>query len=120
MFKQLIKALLCFKKAKKKKSEMLKNNCFFLWSSCCGRAAMNPTRNHEIVGSILGLAQWVEDWALPVNCGIVRRCCSDLVMLWLWCMLAAVALIKPLAWEPPYAKGVALKKKRQKNSCFFK
>ena len=26
---------------------------------------MNPTRNHEIVGSIPALAQWVNDPALP-------------------------------------------------------
>ena len=25
----------------------------------------NPTRNHEVVGSIPGLAQWVEDLVLP-------------------------------------------------------
>ena len=34
-------------------------------------------------------------------------------MLWLWCRLAAIAPIGPLAWEPAYAVGVALK--RQKN-----
>ena len=37
-------------------------------------------------------------------------------LLWLWCRPAATVLILPLAWEPPYAVGAALKKdkKRQK------
>ena len=30
----------------------------------------------------------------------------------LWCRIAAAALIQPLAWELPYASGVALKKKK--------
>ena len=35
-------------------------------------------------------------------------------MLWLWCRLAAVASIRSVAWELPYAAGAALKKQEQK------
>ena len=35
-------------------------------------------------------------------------------MQWLWCRPVATALIRPLAWEPPYALGAALKKKKRK------
>ena len=43
--------------------------------------------------------------------GVVCRRGSDLALLWLWRRSAAVARIRLLAWEPPYALGVALKKK---------
>ena len=49
-----------------------------------------------------------------MSCGVGRRCGSDPVLLSLWHRLAAVAPIWPLwllAWEPPYATGVALKSK---------
>ena len=39
-----------------------------------------------------------------------RRCGSDPVLLWPLHRPAATALIRPLAWEPPYATGVALEK----------
>ena len=40
-----------------------------------------------------------------------RRRGFDPVLLWLWCRLAAAAPIWPLAYEPPYNVGAALKKK---------
>ena len=42
--------------------------------------------------------------------GVGRRHGSDPVLLWLWCRLAAAALIGPLGWELPYTTGVALKR----------
>ena len=48
-----------------------------------------------------------------MSCGV--GCSSDSMLLWLWRRLVATALIRPLAWEPPYAMGTGLKKaKRQK------
>ena len=43
-----------------------------------------------------------------MNCGVGHRHSLDLALLW----LEAVALIRPLAWEPPYAAGEALKSKQ--------
>ena len=37
-----------------------------------------------------------------MSCGVGRRGSSDLALLWLWCRPAAPALIRPLAWEPPW------------------
>ena len=42
-------------------------------------------------------------------------CSSDPALLWLWHRPAAVALIRLLAWEPPYAAGAAQKSKKKKN-----
>ena len=48
-----------------------------------------------------------------MSCGVDHRGSSDpaLLWLWLWCRLAAVAAIQPLAGELPYAVSVALKSK---------
>ena len=39
---------------------------------------------------------------------------SDLALLWLWHRPAAIASIRPLAWEPPQAAGEALKRQKTK------
>ena len=49
-----------------------------------------------------------------MSCGGGCRQGSDPVLLWLWCRPAAVALIGRLAWEPPFAMGVALKSKKER------
>ena len=69
-----------------------------------------PTSIHEDLGSIPGLAQWIEGSSIAVSCSVRHRSGLDPVLLWLWCSLAAVALIRPLAWELPYAVGAALKR----------
>ena len=66
---------------------------------------MNLIRNPEVVGSIPGLA----------SSGVGRRRGLDPALLWLWHRLAAVAPIRPLAFEPPYAAGVALKRQNKTN-----
>ena len=83
------------KSLKKKKKEELEE---VSWSSCWSTAEMNPTKNHEVVGSIPGLLSGL------------RFCrCHEL-----WCRLEDVAPIRPLAWEPPYAADAAPKSKINK------
>ena len=54
-----------------------------------------------------------------MSCGIDYRHVLDPALLWLWCRLAAVAPIGPLAWEHPYAAGMALKTERKKKVLHY-
>ena len=47
-----------------------------------------------------------------MSCDVGRRPGLDPELLWLWCRPAATALIRPLAWEPPYGACVALKRQK--------
>ena len=70
--------------------------------SLVAQQLMNLTRIHEDVDLIHGLSQRVKDLAL------------EWAVVWvadMWRRLAAVAPIRPLAWELLYATDVALKKK---------
>ena len=40
-----------------------------------------------------------------MSCGVGHRCGSDPALPWLCCRPAAIAPIRPLAWEPPCAAG---------------
>ena len=48
-----------------------------------------------------------------MSCGVGRRHGSDLALLCLWRRPMATDPIGPLAWEPPYAAGAALKRQRK-------
>ena len=65
------------------------------------------------MGSIPGLTQWDKDPVFP--CAVVWV--ADAARIWrcreLWCRPAAVAPIRPLAWELPYAMGAALKRQKK-------
>ena len=45
-----------------------------------------------------------------MSSGVGHRHGTDLALLWLWHGPVATAPVPPLAWEPPYATGAALKK----------
>ena len=49
-----------------------------------------------------------------MSCGVGRRRSLDPMLLWLLRRPAATAPIGPLAWEPPYAAGMALEKEKKK------
>ena len=72
----------------------------------------NPTSIHEDMGLIPGLNQWVKELAFAMSCGVGYRHSSDPKLLWLWYKLVATATTGPLAWEPPYATSVALKRQK--------
>ena len=50
---------------------------------------------------------------VAVSCGVGCRLGSDPALLWLWRRPAVAALIRLLAWESPYATGVALKRQSE-------
>ena len=56
---------------------------------------------------------------VATSCGVGHRHDLGPTVLWLWGTLGGVALICPLAWELPYATGVALRSKKKRLHAFF-
>ena len=52
-----------------------------------------------------------------MSCSAGRRRGSGPALLWLWYRPAAAAPFGSLTWEPPYAMGVALKRKKEKKKA---
>ena len=98
-------------------SYLIKNHLLktILWSSHCGAAEMYLTNIHEDAGSIPGPCSVGRGFSIAVSCSMGHRRGSDPLLLWQWCRPAAAALIRPLAWELPYATGAALKSKQTQN-----
>ena len=106
-----------------------KHSSFEKWPSTFFKHGRGKTR--ETLGDIIG-TQWKRIWLASTrmqvwslaslsglrirrcrSCGVGHRCGLEPILLWLWCRPVATALIPPLAWEPPYASGAALKKKER-------
>ena len=56
---------------------------------------------------------------VAVSCGVYRRRGLDPTLLWLWRRPAAIAPIRPLAWELPYAAGAAQEIAKKKKKEIF-
>ena len=89
---------------------------YMLQSSHRSSVVIKPSSIHEDAGLIPALTQWIKDPVLPSAVVQVADTPRIQHCLWLWHRLAATAPIQPLAWDPPYAVGEALK--RQKNKIY--
>ena len=77
----------------------------------------NTLKNNKIEGvptvvqqKLIQLVGWQS--GIAMSCGVGHRCVSDPTLFWPWHRLVAVVLIRPLAWEFPYATSAALKKSK--------
>ena len=64
------------------------------------------------------MAQWKQTQLVPMRTQVQSLALLSALRIWhcheLWGKLAAIAPTRPLAWELPYAAGVALKRQGEK------
>ena len=76
---------------------------------------MNPTSIHEDVGLVPGLTQWLSiQHCHELWCGLQMRLRSRVAVA--VASAGSCSSDAPLAWELPYAAGVALKLKKKKKN----
>ena len=82
--------------------------------------ALNPTNIHEEAGSYPAPhPRWLRIWCChELWCRLQTRL-GSCVAVWLWCRPAATAPNQTLAWEPPYAAGAALGKKKKEQIYLY-
>ena len=87
-------------------------------SSNCGTAETNLTSGFNTWPHSVG-----RESSFAMNRGVGCIHGSDPMLLWLWLWLwhrsAAVAVIRPLAWEVPYATSVSIKRKKKVTSEYL-
>ena len=87
-------------------------------SSHCGLVVTNATSIHEDAGLIPSLTQWIWVSGIAVSSGVGPRHSIDPEMLWLWCTLAATAVIQPMAFRTSRVVGAALKRPKKKKKKY--
>ena len=64
-------------------------------------------------GPTLTSLKWVKDPSVAMSYNVGHRRGSYLALQWLWRRPADAAAVQPLAWEIPFASGLALKRKEK-------
>lgn len=83
-------------------------------SSCCDSAGYEPNQYPWRCRFDPWPCSVGEGSRVAVSSGVGGGWSSDPPLLWLWCRLAAAALIQPLAWEVPHAADVTIKRKEKR------
>ena len=123
---------LCFQRRKPVESGDSRDGRHISWYTWCHSGTCPKLKKLLYGSSHCGFVVNEPNWAsmrmwvrsLVSLSGLRIQCCCELwcrsqtgldpALLWLWHRLMATAPMGPLAWEPPYATGVALKRQKKR------